>query len=197
MRAVVRGLGRGVAGVGVVVTLGVAGWLMWVLPGPQMGAVLGFGPVDGVVSVHRCYEAADAEGYTTGTDCTGWYTPRRPGEAAREIVLDTAADEYRRGTEVEVRTARGRAYELSGTAVFNFGTAAGLLLVPFLALAAWLFACAQRHGGERRRLFPRVPGRPVRRRRGGGGGRDPGRDRDRRVLTAAPGRSGQALAVGR
>ncbi|MFC9821068.1 hypothetical protein ACFWG6_14250 [Streptomyces erythrochromogenes] len=143
MRAAVRGLGRGLAGVGVVVALGVAGWLMWVLPGPQMGAVLGFGPVDGVVSVHRCYEAADAEGYTTGTDCTGWYTPRRPGEAAREIVLDTAADEYRRGTEVEVRTARGRAYELSGTAVFNFGTAAGLLLVPFLALAAWLFACAR------------------------------------------------------
>lgn len=143
MRVGVRGLGRGVAGAGVVVTLGVAGWLMWVLPGPQMGAVLGFGPVDGVVSVSRCYEAADAEGYTTGTDCTGWYTPRRPGEAAREIVLDTAADEYRRGTEVEVRTARGRAYELSGSAVFNFGTAGGLLLVPFLTLAAWLFACAR------------------------------------------------------
>ncbi|MER7732540.1 hypothetical protein ABTX80_16815 [Streptomyces erythrochromogenes] len=143
MRAAVRGLGRGVAGAGVVVTLGVAGWLMWVLPGPQMGAVLGFGPVDGVVSVHHCYEATDAEGYTTGTDCTGWYTPRRPGEAAREIVLDTAADEYRQGARVEVRTARGRAYELSGTAVFNFGTAAGLLLVPFLTLAAWLFACAR------------------------------------------------------
>ncbi|MFJ1567793.1 hypothetical protein ACIOG8_26850 [Streptomyces erythrochromogenes] len=143
MRAAVRGLGRGVAGVGVAVTLGVAGWLMWVLPGPQMGAVLGFGPVDGVVSVSRCYEATDAEGYATGTDCTGWYTPRRAGEAAREIVLDTAADEYRRGAEVEVRTARGLAYELSGTAVFNFGTAAGLLLVPFLTLAAWLFACAR------------------------------------------------------
>ncbi|WP_158718125.1 hypothetical protein [Streptomyces sp. NRRL F-2664] len=138
-----RTFGRGVAAGGVVVTLAAAGWLMWVLPGPQLGAVLGFGPVDGVVSVHRCYEAVDAEGYTTGTDCTGWYTPRRPGEAAREIVLDTAADEYRRGTRVEVRTARGRAYELSGTAVFNFGTAAGLLLIPFAALAAWLFACAR------------------------------------------------------
>ncbi|WP_143568831.1 MULTISPECIES: hypothetical protein [Streptomyces] len=124
-------------------TLAVAGWLMWVLPGPQLGAVLGLGPVDGVVSVHRCYEATDAEGYATGTDCTGWYTPRRAGEEAREIVLDTAADEYRRGTQVEVRTARGRAYELSGTAVFNFGSAAGLLLVPFLTLAAWLFACAR------------------------------------------------------
>ncbi|MBZ9597412.1 hypothetical protein NRK68_19620 [Streptomyces yangpuensis] len=143
MRAVVRGLGRGVAGVGVVVTLVAAGWLMWVLPGPQMGAVLGFGPVDGVFRVHRCYEATDAEGYTTGTDCTGWYTPRRSGEAAREIVLATAAEEYRRGARVEVRTARGRAYELSGSAVFNFGAAAGLLLVPFLTLAAWLFACAR------------------------------------------------------
>ncbi|MGW2270002.1 hypothetical protein [Streptomyces yangpuensis] len=143
MRAVVRGLGRGVAGVGVVLTLAVAGWLMWVLPGPQLGAVLGFGPVDGVVRVYRCYEATDAEGYTTGTDCTGWYTPRRSGEEAREIVLATAADEYRRGARVEVRTARGRAYELSGSAVFNFGAATGLLLVPFLALAAWLFACAR------------------------------------------------------
>ncbi|MFE0578377.1 MULTISPECIES: hypothetical protein [unclassified Streptomyces] len=125
------------------VTLAVAGWLMWVLPGPQMGAVLGFGPVDGVVEVDRCYEAPAAEGWATGTDCAGWYTPRRPGEEAREIVLDTAADAYRRGAEVEVRTARGRAYELSGTAVFNFGTAAGLLLVPFLTFAAWLFACAR------------------------------------------------------
>ncbi|MER6315753.1 hypothetical protein ABT237_18530 [Streptomyces sp. NPDC001581] len=145
MRAAVRKLGQGAAGVGVVVTLAVAGWLVWLLPGPQMAAVLGFGPVDGVVSVHKCYEATDAEGYATGTDCTGWYTPRRSGEEGREIVLDTADEKYRFGTDVEVRTARGKAYELSGSAVFDFGTATGLLLVPFLTLAAWLLSCA-RHG---------------------------------------------------
>ncbi|MEU7604636.1 hypothetical protein [Streptomyces sp. NPDC041003] len=147
MRAdAVRRLGRGAAGAGVVVTLAVAGWLVWLLPGPQMAAVFGFGPVDGVVSIHKCYEATDAEGYATGTDCTGWYTPRRSGEEqGREIVLDTAGDTYRFGTDVEVRTARGRAYELSGSAVFNFSTATGLLLVPFLTLASWLLSCA-RHG---------------------------------------------------
>ncbi|MFE9931515.1 hypothetical protein [Streptomyces sp. NPDC005533] len=144
MRAGVRRWGRGAAGVGVVGTLAVAGWLVWLLPGPQMAAVLGFGPVDGVVSIHRCEEATDAEGYTTGTDCTGWYTPRDPGEQGREIVLDTADEKYRFGTDVEVRTARGKAYELSGSAVFDFGTATGLLLVPFLTLASWLFSCARR-----------------------------------------------------
>ncbi|MEW2137187.1 hypothetical protein AB0892_11380 [Streptomyces sp. NPDC005409] len=144
MRGGVRKLGRGAAAVGAVVTLGVAGWLTWLLPGPQIAAVVGVGAVDGVVSVHECHEGTDAEGYTTGTDCTGWYTPRRPGEAEREIVLATAAEDYRPGAKVEVRTARGRAYELSGTAVANFGTGAGLLLVPFLTLAAWLTACARR-----------------------------------------------------
>ncbi|MGW7441687.1 hypothetical protein [Streptomyces sp. NPDC054849] len=145
MQGAVRKAGRGAAGLGVVATLVVAGWLTWLLPGPQIAAVLGFGPVDGVLSISRCYDATDAEGYATGTDCTGWYTPRRSEDPAREIVLDTASEEYRPGTEVEVRTTRGKAYELSGSAVFNFGTATGVLLVPFLALAAWLFACA-RHG---------------------------------------------------
>ncbi|MFE9478233.1 hypothetical protein ACFYNM_06455 [Streptomyces spororaveus] len=126
------------------VTLVFAGWLTWLLPGPQMVAVLGFGPVDGVVAIRECYEASDAEGYATGTDCTGRYTPRRPDGPPRDIVLDTAAHDYRPGTEVEVRTARGRAYERSGSAVFRFGTVIGLLLLPFLVLAAWLFACARR-----------------------------------------------------
>lgn len=140
-----RVLGRGVAGGGVVVVLGLAAWLTWLLPGPQMAAVLGFGPVDGVVSIQECYDASDAEGYATGTDCAGRYTPRRSDGPPRDIVLDTAADDYRPGTRVDVRTARGRAYELSGGAVFRFGSVIGLLLVPFLVLAAWLFACA-RHG---------------------------------------------------
>ncbi len=143
VRRGVRVLGRAAAGAGVVVTLVLAGWLTWLLPGQQMAAVLGFGPVDGVVSIQECYEASDAEGYATGTDCTGRYTPRRSDGPPRDIVLDTAADDYRPGTRVEVRTARGRAYELSGSAVFRFGTVIGLLLVPFLVLAAWLFACAR------------------------------------------------------
>lgn len=142
--AVRRRAGQGAAGVGAVVTLAVAGWLLWLLPGPQLAAVLGFGPVDGVVTVSRCYRAADAEGYSAGTECEGRYTPRRAGRPTVGMVVSTAAEEYRPGTEVEVRTAGDRAYELSGTAVFSYGAGAGLLLVPFLALAAWLAACARR-----------------------------------------------------
>ncbi|MFD9723941.1 hypothetical protein [Streptomyces sp. NPDC059072] len=143
MRAVVRKLGRAAAAVGAVVSLGVAGWLVWLLPGPQLAAILGFGPVDGVVTVYECHEATDADGYSTGTDCTGWYVPRQAGEPAREMVIESAAGKHRHGARVEVRTARGRAYELSGTAVFDTGTTTGLLLVPFLAVAGWLASCAR------------------------------------------------------
>lgn len=139
---------RAAAGLGVLVVLAVAGWLVWLLPGPQLGAVLGFGPVDGVLVVQECHEATDAEGYASGTDCTGHYTPHRAGEPAGKMVLDTASEDHRPGTAVDVRTARGRAYEFSGLAVFNYGTATGLLLVPFLTLTAWLAACARRRGGE-------------------------------------------------
>ncbi|MCX4775596.1 hypothetical protein [Streptomyces sp. NBC_01264] len=142
------GFVRAAAGLGVLVVLTVAGWLVWVLPGPQLGAVLGVGPVDGVVVVQECHEATDEEGYATGTDCTGHYTPRRAGEPARAMLLDTAAEEYRPGSAVPVRTARGRAYEFSGLAVFNYGTATGLLLVPFLTLTAYLAACVRRRNGH-------------------------------------------------
>lgn len=138
---------RAAAGLGIPVVLTVAGWLVWVLPGPQLGAVLGFGPVDGVLVVQECYEATDAEGYAAGTACTGHYTPHKAGELARKMVLDTASEDYRPGTAAEVRTARGHAYEFSGLAVFNFGTATGLLLVPFLTLVAWLAACVRRRDG--------------------------------------------------
>ncbi|MFZ3475015.1 hypothetical protein ACODT3_00925 [Streptomyces sp. 4.24] len=139
---------RAAAGLGALVVLTVTGWLVWVLPGPQLGAVLGLGPVDGVFVVQECHEATDAEGYATGTDCSGDYTPHRVGEQAGKMVLDTASEEHRPGTAVEVRTARGRAYEFSGLAVFNYGTLTGLLLVPFLTLTAWLAACARRHDGD-------------------------------------------------
>ncbi|MFF5705129.1 hypothetical protein ACFY7H_21860 [Streptomyces sp. NPDC012794] len=148
MRDGARKAARGAAAFGAAATLAVAAWLVWLLPGPQLAAVLGFGPVDGVLTVAECYEATDVEGYAAGTQCKGRYAPGRGGDGPQEeILLETAADAYRPGTEVPVRTARGKAYELSGFAIGNLGVATGLLLVPFLALAAWLSACARR--GER------------------------------------------------
>ncbi|RST04898.1 hypothetical protein EF910_15580 [Streptomyces sp. WAC07149] len=147
MRGGAGGAARGAAALGSVATLLLAAWLVWLLPGPQLAAVLGFGPVDGVVTIAECHEAADVEGYAAGTQCKGRYTPVRGGAGPQEeILLETAAQEHRPGSEVEVRTARGKAYELSGFAVGNLGVATGLLLVPFLALAAWLAACARRGG---------------------------------------------------
>lgn len=147
MRDGARGAARGAAALGSVATLVLAAWLVWLLPGPQLAAVLGFGPVDGVVTIAECYEAADVEGYAAGTQCKGRYTPVRGGAGRQEeILLETAAAEHRPGSAVEVRTAHGKAYELSGFAVGNLGVATGLLLVPFLALAAWLAARARRGG---------------------------------------------------
>ncbi|WP_329380969.1 hypothetical protein OG625_16245 [Streptomyces sp. NBC_01351] len=124
--------------------LAVGGWVVWLLPGPQLAAVVGVGPVDGVVRIDECHGASDAEGHSDGTGCTGWYTPRREDRPDREIVLDMAAERYEKGAEVEVRTANGKAYELSGYAVQELGTGAGLVLVPFLTLSAWLLASASR-----------------------------------------------------
>lgn len=143
MRGAVRWLARGAAAVGGVVSLALAGWLVWLVSGPQLSAVLGFGPVDGVVLITECHDSHDVDGNVSGTDCTGSYAPRGADEPARGILLQSAAEKHPSGTAVEVRTARGRAYELSGSAVLDFGTVAGLLLVPFLTLSAWLFACAR------------------------------------------------------
>ncbi|MCX5380570.1 hypothetical protein [Streptomyces sp. NBC_00091] len=144
VRGGARTAARGAAALGSAATLVLAAWLVWLLPGPQLAAVLGLGPVDGVVTVSECYEATDAEGYAAGTQCKGRYTPRGHGGPQEEILLETAAAKHRPGSEVEVRTARGRAYERSGFAVGNLVVATGLLLVPFLALAAWMSACARR-----------------------------------------------------
>ncbi|WP_367325104.1 hypothetical protein [Streptomyces sp. HUAS ZL42] len=143
MQGAVRRLARGSAALAAVASLAAAGWLIWLLPGPALSAVLGFGPVDGVVVIAECHDAIDAEGNSSGTDCTGSYVPRGTDEPSRAIVLQSAAEDYRAGTGVEVRTARGRAYELSSGAVQDFGTVTGLLLVPFLTLSAWLFTCAR------------------------------------------------------
>uniref|UniRef100_A0AAU2JRI8 DUF4190 domain-containing protein n=1 Tax=Streptomyces sp. NBC_00049 TaxID=2903617 RepID=A0AAU2JRI8_9ACTN len=119
--------------------------LVWLVAGPPLAAVFGLGPVDGVVTVEECHDGSDWEGNATGTDCPGRYIPRRAGEAERDIVIRSAAEDYEPGARVEVRTARGQAYELSGMAVLDLGSPTGLLLVPFLTLSAWLAACA-RHG---------------------------------------------------
>ena len=120
---------------GSVVSLAVAAWLIWLLPGPHLAAVLGIGPVDGVMTISRCYEATDAEGYQDGTDCTGTYTPRAGDEPRRRITLDKAAKMHEPGSTVEVRIARGRGHELSGHALGTWVTVTGLILGPFLALS--------------------------------------------------------------
>ncbi|MFI0242676.1 hypothetical protein [Streptomyces sp. NPDC016845] len=134
---------RRVGFAGMVVSLAVAGWLIWVLPGPHLAAVLGIGPVDGTLTISSCYAATDAEGYDDGTDCTGMYRPRADGEARRRITLDKAATSHRPGSTVEVRLARGRAHELSGDALGTWVTVGGLLLGPFLALALSFRASAR------------------------------------------------------
>jgi len=133
----------GTAGMGV--SLAVAGWLIWALPGPHLAAVLEIGPVDGTMTISSCYEATDAEGYDDGTDCTGMYTPRADGGTRRRITLDKAARSHRPGSTVDVRLAQGRAHELSGYAVGTWVTVSGLLLGPFLALSL-SFRASARHG---------------------------------------------------
>ncbi|MFD4690665.1 hypothetical protein [Streptomyces sp. NPDC058463] len=128
---------------GAVVSLAVAGWLIWLLPGPHLAAVLGIGPVDGVMRISRCYESTDAQGYQDGTDCTGMYTPRAAGEPRREVTLDKAAETHEPGSTVEVRMVRGRAHEPSGYALGTWVTVTGLILGPFLALSLSFRACAR------------------------------------------------------
>ncbi|MFE4983682.1 hypothetical protein ACFRFO_08775 [Streptomyces sp. NPDC056664] len=128
---------------GAVVSLAVAGWLIWLLPGPHLAAVLGFGPVDGVMRIASCYEATDEQGYSDGTNCTGTYTPRAAGEPSRQVTLDKAATPHKPGSTVEVRMARGRAHELSGYALGTWITVTGLILGPFLALSLSFRACAR------------------------------------------------------
>ncbi|MEU5414251.1 hypothetical protein [Streptomyces clavifer] len=137
--------GRGAALTGGWVILAVAGWLIWLLPGPHLAAVLGVGPSDGSVRISGCHEATDEQGYADGTACVGVFMPRKEGEPQREITLDKAAKPHPAGSVVEVRTARGRAYELSGDALLTWVSVSGFILGPFLFVSLWLFACA-RHG---------------------------------------------------
>ncbi|MFF4367001.1 hypothetical protein [Streptomyces sp. NPDC001594] len=135
---------RGLALLGSVALLGLAGWLVWLLPGPQLVAALGLGPADGTLTVSECYEAPDAEGYPGGTECKGVFTPGRAAGPRGELLLDGAAARHEPGSALRVRIVRGRAYERSGPAVGHAGAVTGFLLVPFLALASWLLGWARR-----------------------------------------------------
>ncbi|MDF6061081.1 hypothetical protein AB0K64_21280 [Streptomyces sp. NPDC053741] len=128
---------------GAVVSLAVAAWLIWLFPAPHLAAVLGVGPVDGVMTITSCYGATDVEGYPDGTDCSGTYTPRATGGSPRRITLDKAAESHDPGSVLEVRTVRGRAHELSGDALGTWVTVTVLILGPFLALALSFRACAR------------------------------------------------------
>lgn len=144
MTAGARNAVRGLALLGSVALLVLAGWLVWLLPGPQLVAVLGLGPVDGTLAVSECYDAPDAEGYPGGTECKGVFTPRRTAAPRGELLLDGAAAKHEPGSAVRVRIVRGRAYEPSGPATGRIGAVTGFLLVPFLALASWLLGWARR-----------------------------------------------------
>lgn len=144
MEAGARNSVRALALLGSAAVLALAGWLVWLLPGPRLVAVLGLRPVDGTLAVSECHDASDAEGYPGGTECKGLYTPRRAGGPRREVLLDGAAARHGPGSAVPVRIARGTAYELSGSAAGHITAVTGFLLVPFLALASWLLACARR-----------------------------------------------------
>ncbi|MFF2197341.1 hypothetical protein [Streptomyces sp. NPDC058157] len=135
---------RGLALLGSVTLLVLAGWLVRLLPGPQLVAVLGLGPADGTLTVSECYEAPDAEGYPGGTECKGVFTPGRAAGPRGELLLDGAAARHEPGSAVRVRIVRGKAYERSGPAVGHVGAVTGFLLVPFLALASWLLGWARR-----------------------------------------------------
>ncbi len=128
---------------GAVVSLTIAGWLIWLFPAPHLAAVLRIGPVDGVMTITSCYGATDAQGNPDGTDCSGTYTPRTAGEPSHRITLDEAARSHEPGSTLEVRTARGRAHEFSGDALGTWVTVTGLILGPFLALALSFRACAR------------------------------------------------------
>ena len=128
---------------GAVVSLTVAGWLIWLFPGPHLAAVLGIGPVDGVMRISHCYRATDWQGNQDGIACTGMYTLRAAGGPRREITLVKAAKMHRPGSTVEVRMARGRAHELSGDALSAGVTTTGLILGPFLALSLSFRASAR------------------------------------------------------
>lgn len=153
-----------------VAVAGVAVWGVWVLPGQRLVAAAGFGRVDGVVTVERCFETVDAEGNDAGISCQGSFTPRGlPGhsghsddgagtgggagagtgdgtgtDAARPILLKDAAKSHPAGARREVQLIGGDAFEPSTPAFLEYGVAALLLLSLACAPVGWLLQTAWR-----------------------------------------------------
>ncbi len=128
-------------------SLAVAGCVFRWFPGPHPAAVVGVGPVDGVMRITECYDASTADGSPAGYACEGLYTPRsdpqREMKPQGDMTLHRADRKRGPGSIVEVRTAGGEAHELSGGAVALWMTIAWLLFAPLLTLSIWLFACAR------------------------------------------------------
>ncbi|MFD6279537.1 hypothetical protein ACFWFI_28810 [Streptomyces sp. NPDC060209] len=105
--------------------------------------------MDGIMRITECYDATTADGYPNGYACEGVYTPRsvaRPRggkQPQRDMTLHKADKKHRVGSLVEVRTAGGKAYELSGDALSLWMITTWFLFAPFLTLSIWLLACAR------------------------------------------------------
>ncbi|RPK70936.1 hypothetical protein EES45_35185 [Streptomyces sp. ADI97-07] len=139
----VRQLVRVAAGVGAAAGLAAAGWLVCLFPGPHLLAVLGVGPVDGVMKITECYEVTGGDGEQRGFDCTGVFTPRSAVQPRREITLDSAAGKHRAGSIVEVRTAGGDAHELSADGLRLWVTFTAGMVGVSVTPAFWLLAGAR------------------------------------------------------
>ncbi|MEV0532913.1 hypothetical protein [Kitasatospora sp. NPDC050463] len=119
-------------------------WLVWALVGVRIVAAAGIGPVDGVVTVVRCYQTTDSDGNDDGIDCQGQYTPADAVGPGRAITLSDAKESYPAGQRVEVRLAGGRAFQDSGFALIKYGMFAAVLLALGVSAAGWLVDTVRR-----------------------------------------------------
>lgn len=140
MRAVWRGLAL-VCAVACVVG---SGWLGWTTFGERMAAMAAIGPADGVLTVSRCFDLSDAEGYSLGTGCEGTFRPSGGVGRRDGLKLRGADEKYRAGTRVEVRLADGIAFERSAVSFVQDGATLTLMGVVIGVPVAWLVASARR-----------------------------------------------------
>ncbi|WP_314247469.1 hypothetical protein [Streptomyces sp. DSM 40907] len=95
------------------------------------------------MEIIKCYDATTADGNPNGYACEGAYTPRSSDVPQGEISLRRADKKHRAGSLVEVRTAGGVAYEMSGSALSMWMSITWILFAPFLILSIWLLTCAR------------------------------------------------------
>uniref|UniRef100_A0AAU2K0I0 DUF805 domain-containing protein n=1 Tax=Streptomyces sp. NBC_00049 TaxID=2903617 RepID=A0AAU2K0I0_9ACTN len=95
------------------------------------------------MEIIECYDATTVDGDPNGYACEGAYTPRSFDKPQGEITLRKADRKRRAGSLVEVRTAGGTAYELSGSALSMWMSITWFLFAPFLILSIWLLTCAR------------------------------------------------------